>query len=144
MLPCRMRSPLTSVRCFSPFLLLPSFLSPFPSCVPPSSQHLYTSQSHAENSSEFYNTASRRRRSPHPHPPPHPDNTAGQNAGCSGRQTKNKNVHVTQSRKQDTLLGGGVTTTGCAFLPCLARLAIPSKGAFLCGKNTHWSQTILK
>lgn len=34
MLPCRMRSPLTSARCFSPFLPLPSFLDPFPSCVP--------------------------------------------------------------------------------------------------------------
>lgn len=64
MLRCRMRSPLTSARCFSPFLLLPSFLSPFPSCVP---SLLPTSLRHSimlKNSSEFYNTASRLKRSP--------------------------------------------------------------------------------
>lgn len=140
MLPCKMRSSLTSARCFSPFVLLPSFLSPFPSCVP---SLLPTSLRHRGT---LKTALSFTTQLPDSEDSPTLTTPKGKmQAVVGGRQKKKKKkVHVTQSRKQDTLLGGGVTTTGRTFLPCLARLAIPSKGAFLCGKNTHWSQTILK
>ena len=61
-----------------------------------------------------------------------------------GKSEDKQKSSVTQSREQDMRWEEAGTTTGCAFLPCSVRLAVPSKRAFLCGKNTLWPQAVLK